>query len=141
MARHLSTLLRRLHLHMRKEVLADLETAGYDDLSAAHIYVFQLPGPEGARPTELAERTNMTKQAMNHLLATLERAGYLTRAPVAGDRRGSAIQLTARGRALQAAILDSAQRVEREWTKACGRDDMRDLKRLLTRLDEVVTPT
>lgn len=83
----LVTLIRRLHLAVRAELLEHVHAAGYDDITAAHIYVFQTPGPDGLRPTELADRTLMTKQAMNHLLAGLEAGGYIQRVSVDGDGR------------------------------------------------------
>ena len=75
----LVTLIRRLHLAIRAEIAEQVRAAGYDDIAPAHLYVFQTPGPCGVRPTELAERTLMTKQAMNHLLSGLEAGGYLER--------------------------------------------------------------
>ena len=93
----LSTLVRRLHLAIRRRLLAELQAAGHPDLTAAHMYVFQSPGPDGVRPTELAARTNMTKQAMNHLLAGLERGKYVERIPAANDGRGTVLRSTDRG--------------------------------------------
>ncbi len=137
----IATLLRRLHLVMRQELLADVRAAGHDDLSLAHIYVFQLPGPDGARPTELAERTNTTKQAMNHLLATLEAGGYLERTSVPHDRRATVIKVTRRGRELERVLRASAARVERDWARLIGADALEDVRSRLQVLDAVVTAT
>ena len=49
-------------------MLAALHERGFDDLDAAHLNVFQYPGPEGARPSELAARLRISKQALNYLL-------------------------------------------------------------------------
>jgi MarR family len=54
-----------------------LHERGFDDLDAAHLNVFQYPGPQGARPTELAAGLRISKQALNYLLGELERLGYL----------------------------------------------------------------
>ena len=43
----LATLVRRLHLVIRDRVHADLEAAGHTELTIAHMYVFETPGPEG----------------------------------------------------------------------------------------------
>ena len=40
-----------VHRHM----LERLHGRGFDDLDAAHLIVFQYPGPQGTRPSELAE--------------------------------------------------------------------------------------
>ena len=131
----LATLVRRLHLAIRQRLHADLHAGGHADLTAAHMYVFQSPGPEGARPTELAARTNMTKQAMNHLLAGLERAGYLHRIPAPDDGRGIVLRLTNRGRDVERIMHESAGRIERDWAKRLGRDRIEELRQAIRDLD------
>jgi DNA-binding MarR family transcriptional regulator len=131
----LATLVRRLHLHIRQEVHAELRAAGHADLTAAHMYVFQSPGPDGVRPTELAARTNMTKQAMNHLLARLEHAGYLRRVPAPDDGRGTVLRVTDRGRDVERVMLESAGRIEREWADKLGRRRVDDLRQMIRDLD------
>ena len=60
-------------------MLAGLHERGFTDLVAAHLDVFQYPGPENQRPLQLATQTRMTKQALNYLLGQLQQLGYLTR--------------------------------------------------------------
>jgi DNA-binding MarR family transcriptional regulator len=134
----LATLIRRLHLLIRQRVHDDLRAAGHLALAPAHMYVFQSPGPDGARPTELAERTNMTKQAMNHLLAGLERDGYLDRIPSPSDGRGTVIRLTDRGRDVEHIMHEGAARLEREWAKLTSRGDIEQLRALLREVDAAV---
>ena len=52
-------------------MLTGLHERGFTDLVAAHLDVFQYPGPENQRPLELATHTRMTKQALNYLLGQL----------------------------------------------------------------------
>src|SRR6187397_2598936 len=82
---------------VQRHMLARLHERGFDDLDAAHLNVFQYPGPQGARPSELATRLRMTKQALNYLLGELERLGYLERRPDPDDLRAKRIALTPRG--------------------------------------------
>ena len=63
-------------------MLERLHEHGFDDLDAAHLNVFQYPGPQGARPSELAARLRISKQALNYLLGELERLDYLERRPI-----------------------------------------------------------
>ena len=133
----LVTLIRRLHLAVRAELLEHVHAAGYDDITAAHIYVFQTPGPDGLRPTELADRTLMTKQAMNHLLAGLQARGYLERAASPGDGRARVLRLTKKGRALTKVIQESAAEIEHRWSDAIGSARMHDLVIALGELDVV----
>src|SRR3954453_19135976 len=65
----------------QRQMLERLHEHGFADLDFAHLNVFQSPGPQGARPSELAARLGMTKQALNYLLGELERLDYLRRQP------------------------------------------------------------
>ena len=60
-------------------MLRALHANGFDDIDAPQLSVLLWPGPEGLRPSELATRTRMTKQALNYLLGNLQRLGYLER--------------------------------------------------------------
>ena len=127
----LTTLVRRLHLVIRQRVHADLVAAGHTELTIAHMYVFQTPGPDGLRPIELAARTNTTKQAMNHQLNALERLGYLERVPSVTDRRATVIRLTDKGHDVERIMQHRAVELEREWANAIGTARMAELRRLL----------
>ena len=129
------TLLRRLHVRIRLQVTEELRARGYDDITAAHLSVFQTPGPDGMRPTELARRTLMTKQAMNHLLAGLEARGYLERVASGGDGRARVLRLTNKGRQLTKIIQEHAAEIERHWGEALGQERTRELVAALEDLD------
>ena len=131
----LATLTRHIHLTIRRRVHADVQAAGFDDLTPAHLYVFQLPGPDGVRPTELAARMNMTKQATNHLLSGLEARGYIERVAAPEDGRGKVLRMTARGREVARVMQDSSMRMEDEWSRRLGG---RALERLRQELVDLV---
>ena len=78
-------------------MLERLREHGFDDLDAAHLNVFLYPGPQGTRPSELAARLRISKQALNYLLGQLERLGYLEREADPRDTRSKRIALTPRG--------------------------------------------
>jgi len=130
----LTTLARLVHLAIRKRLVADLQTAGFDDLTPAYLYVFQLPGPDGLRPGELAARMNMTKQATNHLLKSLEARGYLERTAVPRDGRAKVLRLTPRGRQVAKIMQDSSRRLEEEWAERLGRQTLEHLREELTEI-------
>jgi DNA-binding MarR family transcriptional regulator len=117
---------------VRRRIVASLHAAGFDDLTLAHLAVFQYPGPEGARPIELAQRADMSKQAMNHLLGELEARGYLERRAVA---RGTEIALTHRGRAALATIRTAVISIESEWRELLGDTKYNRLHETLIELD------
>ena len=80
---------------VRRRMLERLHERGFDDLDTAHVNVLLYPGPQGSRPSELAARVGMSKQAVNYLLGELERRGYLERRADPDDRRSRRIVLTA----------------------------------------------
>ena len=78
-------------------MLHRLHERGFGDLDSAHLNVFQYPGPQDAKPSELAARLRISKQALNYLLGEL-RAARLPRAPAgSSDLRSKRISLTPRG--------------------------------------------
>jgi DNA-binding MarR family transcriptional regulator len=135
-------LLRAPYRAARARIHADLVAAGFEDLHLAHLDVFQHPGPEGVAPSELAERTGVSRQAMNHLLGQLERSGYLRREPNGSgrsDARYKVVRVTRRGAAARASIQQSLDRLEAEWRRALGRDAFDALLGHLQRLNGLLT--
>src|SRR6266576_5080913 len=101
---------------VQRHMLARLHERGFDDLDAAHLDVFQYPGPQGARPSDLAARLRISKQALNYLLGELERLGYLERRPDPDDLRSKRIALTARGISAIRVIREAVEEMEATWT-------------------------
>jgi DNA-binding MarR family transcriptional regulator len=137
----IGALLRAAFETVRDRMLAGLHERGYDDLVVAHLNVMQYPGPESLRPSELAARTRMSKQALNYLLGQLEQLGYLTREDDDEDQRSKRIHLTPRGRAAGAAIREIVREVETEWEQHLGPEQFAQLRNLLTQLYAITTPT
>ncbi len=125
---------------VRERMLAGLHARGYTDLVAAHLNVLQYPGPEGQRPSDLATRIRMTKQALNYLLGQMEQLGYLRRQDDDEDQRSRRIRLTPRGRAAIVAIREIVREVEAEWEQRLGVRRFAQLKALLTDLQAVAAP-
>ena len=119
---------------VRGRMLAGLHEAGFTDLIPAHLDVFQYPGPENMRPSELAAHTRMSKQALNYLLGQLEQLGYLTREADDTDQRSKRIRLTPRGRTAGMAIREIVQEVEGEWEQQLGARNFAQLRQLLEQL-------
>lgn len=122
-------------------MLVGLHDRGYTDLVAAHVDVWRYPGPENQRPSELATQTRMTKQALNYLLRQLEELGYLSRETDSNDQRSKRIRLTPRGHTATKAIYEIVQEVENDWEQQLGPRKFGQLRRLLTQLNAITTPT
>jgi len=120
---------------VQRRMLAALHERGFDDLDAAHLNVFQYPGPEGMRPSDLAARLRMTKQAVNYLLGELERLDYLERVPDPDDRRSKRVALTTRGTAAIGVIREAVREMETTWAERLGPQRFAELRNLLLELD------
>ncbi|MGN6722502.1 MAG: MarR family winged helix-turn-helix transcriptional regulator [Marmoricola sp.] len=136
----IGALLRRPFLAARAQIVDDLKAAGFADVQGAHLAVFQHPGPEGRSPSDLARSADASKQAMNNLLAQLERAGYLERAVNPDNRRERTIRLTSRGREVISVIRGAVSRVEAQWRSDLGRDEYEQLRSLLQQLNAMIAP-
>jgi DNA-binding MarR family transcriptional regulator len=119
-----------------RRMLERLHAEGFDDLDMAHMNLLLYPGPQGARPSELAAQRGMSKQAANYLLGQLEALGYLERQPDASDRRSKRIALTDRGERAAYTIRDAVRDIEREWQSQLGQDRFTQLKALLLELNQ-----
>jgi DNA-binding MarR family transcriptional regulator len=104
------------------------------DLRAEHLAVLQHPGPDGQRPSALAARSGMSRQAINHLVSHLEQAGYLERYTDPTDRNSRLIRLTDRGRRLYERIEAVAATIEAEWAEQVGAPRLEELRTTLSDL-------
>ncbi len=113
--------MRVLWQEARDRIHERLAAAGFDDIRAEHFAVLQWPGPDGERPSALAARARVSRQAVNHLVGHLQTAGYLSRETVkSAGRQVRVVRLTPRGHAvvrqMEAAVAD----LEREWGQDIG---------------------
>jgi len=125
---------------VRERMLARLHERGFEDLSPAHLIVLQFPGPQGLRPSDLAARLQMSKQALNYLLGELERLGYIERLPDPNDLRSRRISVTRRGDVVAGVIREAVGEVEKEWTDQLGAKRFAELRTLLLDLNELESP-
>ncbi|MDX6425796.1 MAG: hypothetical protein QOD52_1201 [Gaiellaceae bacterium] len=120
---------------VRVRMLERLHARGYDDLDAPHLNVLQYPGPHNSRPSELAARLRMSKQALNYQLGELERLGYIERRADPEDLRSRRIVLTRRGHAAGRVMRESVVETEREWAMELGPKRFDQLRGLLIELN------
>src|SRR5512135_3065480 len=97
---------------VHRRIVAGLNRAGFRDLRLPHMGVLQYPGPDGGRPSELAERAGMSKQAMNQLLQSLEGLGYIRRSDAETDGRARIVHFTERGHAAWAKVYEILAEIE-----------------------------
>lgn len=132
-------LLRMAYQAARRRQYRALIERGFNDLTQAHLSVLVYPPPDGVRPTDLAERTYMTKQAMNYLLIQLESLGYIERrAEKARGRR--LVFLTRRGWQMFETQWASMHRLETEWAGIIGQSRFDEFMRTLRQLVAIEPP-
>ena len=116
---------------VQRHMLERLHERGFADFDAAYLNVFQYPGPQGARPSELAARLRISKQALNYLLGELERLGYLERRPDPDDLRSKRVALTPRGKSAIRVIREAVGEMETSWAQQLGPRRFAQLRNLL----------
>ncbi|HUA62565.1 MAG TPA: MarR family winged helix-turn-helix transcriptional regulator [Verrucomicrobiae bacterium] len=121
---------------IHRRIIAGLNAAGFEELRVPHMAVLQFPGPDGIRPSTLAERAGISKQAMNQLLQSLEGFGYIVRSDAPDEGRARIVRFTKRGRAAYARVHDILRDIEHEWSVELGPKDFAQLKELLSRVWE-----
>src|SRR5215213_11183069 len=122
---------------VQRHMLERLHERGFDDFDAAYLNVFQYPGPQGTRPSELAARLGITKQALNYLLGELERLDYLKRQPDPDDLRSKRVALTRRGAAAIRVIREAVAEVETAWAQQLGPERFAQFRALLLELNKL----
>jgi DNA-binding MarR family transcriptional regulator len=116
---------------IHRRLINELGAAGFAGLSLPHLAVLQFPGPDGVRPGMLAKRAGISKQAMNQLLRSLERLGYIVRSDLQNEASARVVRFTRRGRAIDAKMIEILRDIEREWSAELGPKRFAQLKDLL----------
>jgi DNA-binding MarR family transcriptional regulator len=129
-------MMRVAHQRILEQVYAGVVVAGFEDIGRAHVAMFRYPTPEGRRPSEIADKLQITKQSVNDLLGDMEARGYLVRVPDPTDGRARVIRLTAKGRQLEKTVYHGAQAAELAIAELLGH---RRFAQLRHSLEEVVS--
>jgi DNA-binding MarR family transcriptional regulator len=105
----------------RAQGLELAERAGFaDPLSASHLRLLESVPVDGARPTDLAARARITKQALGQLATLLSERGYLETVPDPDDRRAKLIRCTPLGQRARDDLHAVAAALEDAWRDQVG---------------------
>ena len=137
---NLGVLLREAFVALNDLVLARLAERGHSAVRSAHAAVFQYLDDTGTTVSLLAERAQMTKQAMAELVQYLEIHGYVMRVPDPTDRRAKLVLPTKRGLDVIAVAQGIAPEVEDQIRCLIGANRMRALCDDLEAIRLAVTP-
>ena len=114
----IGALLRLPHEVVVSYIFEVLNTHDFD-ITPTELNIFMYPGPDGRRPIDLARQCNMTRQAMNYVLAGLESRGYIERQAEAGKAE-RVVRLTDRGWEVISQIRRSVAEIEQQWIAYLG---------------------
>jgi DNA-binding MarR family transcriptional regulator len=135
---NLAILLREPFVAMNEALIGRLAERGHTEVRYAHGNVFQFLDDAGTRVSVLAERAQMTKQAMAQLVAHLEQHGYVERVPDPSDRRAKLVRTTARGRAVFGVVRDFVAEVDARLAARLGDAKVQQLRGLLQELGDAL---
>lgn len=127
----LGGLLRMVHEAHLKRAYESATAVEFEDVTRAQFNLFRWPGADGLRPSEVAERTGLSKQSVNDLLGVLERNGYVERHPDPEDARARIIRLTSRGNRLLRTAYRTSMVVEAAWAESIGEERLEALRSTL----------
>ena len=128
LSNNLPRLLREFSRDYERRILKLLTARGYPEIRPSHSQVFANLGMGSVRVTELAERAQVTQQAMGKMLKELERLGYIARDVDAGDKRAKEIRLTDKGIQFAADSLDVVDEVRKRYEQKIGAKDLAELE-------------
>ena len=119
---------------MTAAMMARVAAYGYDDMTPAFASLMPLLETAGARPSALAERAGITKQAMSQLTRELEERGYVEQVADPTDTRAKLVRLTKRGVALRNACAKVRVELEAIAAGTLGRARLTQLRRDLLKI-------
>ena len=124
-------------------MMAELASGGFTDVTPAFSSLMPLLDATGARPSTLAQRAGITKQAISQLVRELESRGYVEQVPDSTDTRAKIVRLTKRGAALHAASAEVRLEMQSVAIAKLGKSKVsrlrRDLIELAAALEEMRT--
>lgn len=135
LARHRDNNLRRLLVAatraLNRRITAELHRRGYEDARPGHAALLANLDYTGNSVTEIAERAQISKQAMARLALELEEMGIISRRASETDKRALILSFTRRGRDLVRSTVAIVDAAERDLARDIGDRSMMQLKRSL----------
>ena len=97
MSKTIGLVLRDAYLAVDRAVQEALAQEGFTEFRPGHHAVLRHIGHEGERPVVIADRAQVSRQAIAKVIDDLERVGLVRRDPDPLDGRGVIVRLTERG--------------------------------------------
>jgi DNA-binding MarR family transcriptional regulator len=128
----------RLITRVRVEMIdaLDRELSKFDISTAQLIVLASVANQEADSAARLCKSMSYDPGAMTRMIDRLEQKGLVRRTPHPEDRRATNLEITAAGRALYPQLLAAKEKVQAQFLRGFGKDDVRLLESLLNRLME-----
>lgn len=110
-----------------RQILEIVNQSGFPEIRMAHLHIPRNLDLGGTRLTVLAERAEMSKQAMGELVDQCEKWRLIERRPDEIDRRAKKVVFTARGRRLIDVVRKAVALAERDMLGQIGAKRMESL--------------
>jgi DNA-binding MarR family transcriptional regulator len=134
MTKSLQVLLRNAHATVEAANHAVLAQNGFAEIKPWHATVLRNLGEDGSRPSELAARARITRQAVTKVVDELERLDLVCRDPDPDDRRGVIVRYTDRGRVGLDIARERMLELEAEFAQRVGARRWADVRAVLETL-------
>ena len=134
MSKSIGVLLRAGASAVDAEVKAAMDERGFAEIQPGHQTVLRHLDEDGARPSELAAKAGITRQAVTKTLDDLERLGLVEREPDPADGRGVVVRYTPRGLAALKVARTRMNQLERRYASKIGADRWRTVRDALEAL-------
>lgn len=135
MSKTIGLVLRDAYLAVDRAVQEALASEEFTELRPGHHVVLRHIGHEGERPVVIAERAQVSRQAVAKVIDDLERVGLVRRDPDPLDGRGVIVSLTERGRAGLAVGRQKMEAIEAELVAELGPRRWQAMREALERLE------
>ncbi|HYE52561.1 MAG TPA: MarR family transcriptional regulator [Azospirillaceae bacterium] len=127
-------LLLRAFQVLEARMLESMRALGHAEVRAVHLTLLRNIDLEGTRITDIADRAQLTKQAIGQLAKQCEAAGYVRRLPDPDDGRASILTFTEKGRALISGFSGLLGALDGDLGALVGRHRQRMLRTSLSLL-------
>lgn len=124
----LAILIAAAYRTLTERLAAAMDEQGIDGMRPSFGFVIRAVAAEQPTITRLAEMLDVTKQSASALADEAERAGFIARAAVPGDRRSRHLRLTAKGESVRATALATSRELEAELEAELGAGGLGDMR-------------
>ena len=123
-----------------RRILENQRAAGFPEVRQVHFAVMRhIDISAGTRIGDLATRAGVTKAAMGHVVAEIERLGLVKTSADPADARARRVELSKRGHKLMEVTRQSSARIEAEFEKQIGTTAFAALRNGLIALRETMS--